>query len=259
MAFSDRVQRNVELLRYCGLSSLKRFAPGHSPVTRVRMKGVGDVHLRLGDSDFAAFKQVFAGREYDLRVVGGAYARVAERYRSILDGDRVPVIIDAGANVGAASLWFARAFPEAQVVAIEPDPENARLLRLNVACEGRILVLEAAIAGESGRVSLAGNGLSWAVQTIRSDDGELPAVTMEQALASVQNGELFIAKIDIEGFELDLFAGDQDWIERASVVIVEPHDWLFPGRATSRTFQAAMGQRNFELFISGENLIYVAS
>jgi len=259
MGFSDRVSRNVDLLRYCGLSSLKRFAPGNSSITRVRMKGVGHVHLRLGDSDFAAFKQVFARREYDLGLVGGAYSRVAERYRAILDAGRVPVIIDAGANVGAASLWFAQAFREAQVVAIEPDPGNAKLLRLNVAGEGRISVLEAAIAGEPGRVSLAGNGMSWAVQTIRSDHGELQAVTMEQSVATVPNGELFIAKIDIEGFELDLFAGDQNWIDRATVIIIEPHDWLFPGRATSKTFQAAMGKRNFELFISGENLIYVAS
>jgi FkbM family methyltransferase len=259
MALSDRLLRNLDLLRYCGLSSLKRFTPGNSPITRVRMKGVGHIHLRLGDSDFAAFKQVFAGREYDLRVVRRASSRVAERYRAILDAGRVPVIIDAGANVGAASLWFARTFPDARVVAVEPDPENARILRLNVAGESRISVLEAAIAGEPGRVSLAGNGMSWAVQTVRSDNGELPAVTMAESVGSVQNGELFIAKIDIEGFESDLFAGDQDWIDRATVIIVEPHDWLFPGRATSKTFQSAMGKRNFELFISGENLVYVAS
>lgn len=256
MALADRVRRNVELFRYFGLGALRRF--DGSPVTRVTMKGVGPLHLRLADSDFAAFKQVFVGREYDLGAIGGAGQRVAARYDAILKTGRVPVIVDAGANVGAASLWFARNFPEAHVVAIEPDPENARLLRLNVAATPRVSVVEAAVAGTPGKVSLAGNGMGWAVQTVRSDAGSLPAITMDDAVATVANGDPFIAKIDIEGFESDLFAGDQGWIDRTPVIIVEPHDWLLPGRGTSQAFQAAMGSRQFELFISGENLIYVA-
>jgi FkbM family methyltransferase len=259
MTLLDRIRRNVELLHYCGIGSLRRFTRAGSPVTRVTMKGIGPIHLRLADSDFAAFKQVFVGREYDLRAIGGAGRRVAARYQAIHTAGRVPVIVDAGANVGAASLWFARTFADARIIAIEPDPENARLLRLNVAGTSRISVLEAAIAGSSGKVSLAGEGMGWAVQTVRSESGELPAITMNEALATIPNAEPFIAKIDIEGFESDLFAGDQGWIDRTPVIIVEPHDWLLPGRGTSRTFQAAMGVRNFELFISGENLIYVAA
>src|SRR6478672_12217288 len=105
MALADRVRRNVELFRYFGLGALRRF--DGSPVTRVTMKGVGPLHLRLADSDFAAFKQVFVGREYDLGAIGGAGQRIAARYDAILKTGRVPVIVDAGANVGAASLWFA--------------------------------------------------------------------------------------------------------------------------------------------------------
>jgi FkbM family methyltransferase len=223
------------------------------------MKNVGEVHMRLGDSDFAVFKQVFVNREYDLAVIGEAANRVKAAYAAILGRGRKPVILDAGANVGAASLWFAREFPKAEVVAIEPDPENAKLLRLNTREVPNITVLEAAVAGSAGKVSLSANGLGWAVQTVRSDHGEFPAITIEDALATVHQGEQFIVKIDIEGFESDLFEGDLGWIDRTTVVMVEPHDWLFPGRGTSRSFQAAMGSRNFEIFIAGENLIYVAA
>ena len=259
MRIAGRLERNIELLKYCGLSSLKRFTRAGSPITPVSMKGVGPLHLRLGDSDLATFAQVFTKREYDLAATGDAQQRITERYRAIVDAGRVPIIVDAGANVGAASLWFMRAFPEAHVIAIEPEPQNAEVLRLNLAGSPRATVLEAALAGASGKVSLAGEGLSWGVQTVRSETGGLSAITMDQALATVANGDLFLAKIDIEGFESDLFDGDVAWIDRAAVIIVEPHDWLFPGRGTSRTFQAAMGKRNFEIFISGENLIYVAA
>jgi len=256
---ADRLERNIELLKYCGLSSLRRFTRRGSPITPVTLKNVGPVHLRLGDSDLATFTQVFEKREYDLAATGGAEQGIMARYRAIIEAGLVPIIIDAGANVGAATLWFMRRFPDAHIIAIEPEPQNAEVLRLNVAGSTRVTVLEAAIAGTAGTVSLAGAGLSWGVQTVRSAAGDLSAITMDQAVSRIPDGSLFLAKIDIEGFESDLFDGDLDWIDSAAVIIVEPHDWLFPGRGTSRTFQAAMGNRNFEIFISGENLIYVAA
>lgn len=82
-------------------------------------------------------------------------------------------------------------------------------------------------------------------------------LTIDQAVATVPAGSLLIAKIDIEGFESDLFDGDLRWMDDVHVIFLEPHDWMLPGRRTSRSFQAALGQRDFELFLSGENLIYV--
>jgi hypothetical protein len=64
-------------------------------------------------------------------------------------------------------------------------------------------------------------------------------------------------KVDIEGFEADLFASNTDWLDDVSVVIVEPHDWLLPGRGTSLSFQLELARRAFEVLVSGENLVYV--
>jgi hypothetical protein len=72
----------------------------------------------------------------------------------------------------------------------------------------------------------------------------------------VPSGELLIAKIDIEGFESDLFAADTDWIDQTTVLIIEPHDWMLPGQGSSRTFRAAMGPE-FDMLVSGENLVFV--
>ena len=35
------------------------------------------------------------------------------------------MIIDAGVNIGASTLWFSINFPECQVFAIEPEPSGA--------------------------------------------------------------------------------------------------------------------------------------
>ena len=89
--------------------------------------------------------------------------------------------------------------------------------------------------------------------------GEITAITIQDALAAVPNGVPFVTKIDIEGFESDLFASNLDWIDDMVMVLIEPHDWMVPGQFSSHSFQQAMGARRFELFINGENLIYVAA
>ena len=66
-----------------------------------------------------------------------------------------------------------------------------------------------------------------------------------------------MCKIDIEGFESDLFADNLDWLDRFAVVAIEPHDWMFPGQGTSLSFQKAMAARDFEMVICGQNLIFL--
>src|SRR5207245_10256087 len=68
----------------------------------------GQILLRRHTSDVAAFEQVFIDREYDLPI-----------------GDRRPkFIIDGGANVGCASVFFSRKFPQASIWAFEPERSN---------------------------------------------------------------------------------------------------------------------------------------
>lgn len=255
----EKMRHQRRLFRLFGASGLRCYRKRGPEQTMLTMRGGAIVHVRPADSDVTTFTQVFVIGDYDLERIGRVpKARAEARYRRILASGKTPVIVDAGANVGAASLWFAQVFPDARIVAIEPDPANARLLRLNVASAERVAVLEAAVAGESGTVAVEDRGAGWATTTIRSETGGIRAITMAEAFGSVPDGTPFLAKIDIEGFESDLFAGDVDWLDETAVVFIEPHDWLFPGRRTSGSFQAAMGARNFELFIVGENLVYVA-
>ena len=253
------LRRNLENYRLFGKCALTRFTSPSVREYRWHMKGVGPVSVRIDGTDVSTLHQVFVGREYDLTVTGTAACRVDVACTRILESGKRPVIIDAGANIGAASLWFHQHFAEATIVAIEPEPGNARILRANLMPLPRAKVIEAAIAGAAGKVDVPDGASGWDVTIMRSETGRISAITMADALASVTGGAPFIAKIDIEGFESDVFSGDCSWIDGMAMVIIEPHDWMFPGRHTSAGFQREMGKRGFELFINGENLIYIAA
>lgn len=69
--------------------------------------------------------------------------------------------------------------------------------------------------------------------------------------------QLFIVKIDIEGFEADLFESNLGWLDELTALFVEPHDWMFPGKRVTGPLQQALANRSFELFIGGDTLAYV--
>ena len=253
-----KVKTNLSDMRFFGPAVVRRHLKRHAtdPSMRVSVPQIGPVHIRAGESDIATLRQVFIGGEYDLSHPEHLRERVLERYREIIDGGSIPIIADIGANIGSASLWFKQQFPQAAVVAVEPDPDNAAVLRRNLPESSLATVVEAAIGATAGFVSLENRSSGWAVQTKRADSG-IAVVTVDDVLAQVPSGTPFIVKIDIEGFESDLFKSNLDWIAHAYVVMIEPHDWMLPGQMTSRAFQQAMAAHPFEMFIRGENILYV--
>lgn len=248
------------------LQDYRRFGPGFighhfrryrdDSVTTVEVPGIGPIHVRPRNSDIETVRQVFGGRDYDISHPAALAKRIADHYQGILDRGLKPIIVDAGANIGAATLWFHQQYPAASIVAVEPDPGNATILRMNVAGIEICTVLQAAIGAERGFVELTTGGSGWAVTSTRADQG-VKTVVIEDAFAESGGDTPFIVKIDIEGFEKDLFSSNLDWLEQAFMVVLEPHDWMFPGELTSRSFQQAMAKHPFEMFMKGENLFYV--
>ncbi len=216
----------------------------------------GNFVVRRSESDVEVLRQIFLHRDYDLDAFPqGKNIRAA--YLNCIERGKSPIIIDAGANVGYASRFFAIAYPKANIVSIEPDPRSAEICRANALNFPQIEVIEAAIGAKEGFVSIEwSEGSSWASRTRPAQSG-VPVTTINRILADRRdNGELLIAKIDIEGFEEELFASATEWVDQASAVIVEIHDWMLPGQFSSRSLQQCMFGKDRELVISGENLIW---
>jgi FkbM family methyltransferase len=228
-------------------------------LARVFLRTVGNVSLRPKNSDYSTFRQVYIDKQYNLSD-SAQQERLEKRYEQLLAEGRRPVIIDAGANVGAASLWFRKVYPEALILAVEPDSENARLCLINVGDDSNTRVLEAAIGGESGTVDLVApsNDMSWGIQTVRGCGGGVRSYSVAELVEMGGPGAaLFIVKIDIEGFESDLFASHTEWVQDAAAIYIEPHDWMLPGRGSSQSMQHVMMAAGFEILVRGENLVFL--
>jgi FkbM family methyltransferase len=251
-----RMRDNLRDVRIFGPSVLLRHSPRLTGTAKVSIPKFGKIHLRPGQSDIAVVRQIFGDKEYDTEHLAEPNRRIWHRYREILAAGNIPIIVDAGANIGAASIWFRTKYPGAHVVAIEPDPGNVEILLLNSADDREISVIAGAVGATNGFAALQEEKFGWATRTKRAAEG-MPVVSMNEAFSANEVRIPFIAKIDIEGFEADLFSRNLEWLEQVCLVIIEPHDWMLPGKKTSRPFQVAMAKHEFEVFIHGENLFYL--
>jgi len=254
MSFWQKVIANMRDVRTFGPRVLMRHIRSDTPIP---LKGLGQIALRHRNSDMECFRQVFQRGDYSVGHLKAVHDRINRRYEEIIESGFTPVIVDGGANVGASAIWFAKQFPLARIKAVEPDADNFRLLKMNTSTYENVDLVFAALGAMPGFVEVTNSeGLGWAVQTRRADVG-LSVIGVTGAQLSVDNSKLFLVKIDIEGFESDVFSGQLDWINDAYVVIIEPHDWMLPGEFTSRNFMKAMVEHAFEVFIVGENLFFV--
>ena len=211
---------------------------------------------KASKSDRAVIQQVLVNKCYEMRafrqsVLLGAY------YAKLIKRKAAPLIIDAGANIGASTLWFASNFPGSHVVAIEPARSNCDLLRKN--CRGlNYNLLEGAISSHAGHGFLHDpGGGEWSYQVRSSGGGD--RVPLYAAASIVAAGKAagmhpFLCKIDIEGGEAELFRDSFSWVAEFPVIVIELHDWLFPGTSNSSSFRHAISELAVDFLYRGENV-----
>jgi FkbM family methyltransferase len=179
-------------------------------------------NLRIPSSDMFTYEQVFLNTEYDF---------LAQTPPS--------VIVDAGANIGLASIYFANRFPDARIIAIEAEASNFSLLERNVAPYPNVTPVHAALWDRPGEITLYDPGLGkWGFMAHDSDSGGEPVgkachqvatKTVDNLLDEFNLSRIDILKIDIEGAEKEVFTDTSRWIDRVGSLIVELHEQRKPG------------------------------
>jgi FkbM family methyltransferase len=167
--------------------------------------------------DLAVGNHVVIGRSYDPGIAAVLNRRVKPGM----------AVVDIGANIGYLTMLLASLVaPSGHVVAVEPNPENIKLLEASRRVNGfdQVLVVQAAAGRKTGLLALNvsySNGMT----------GELPA-DLNAVFASrpvpcfaldaiLPNDRHFdLLKIDTEGAELNALIGLSGTIDRCRPVIV---------------------------------------
>lgn len=165
----------------------------------------------------------------------GVFEREDTEYiRSILRKD--DICVDIGANVGYYSVMMATAAAQGRVIAIEPSPVTAALLKLNLSLN-RIRnadIVEGVTADSSGTTQFqvaADSAFSSLRSSGRSADIESIAVksyTLDQLVENFGLARVDILKVDVEGAEGLVIAGGRSLLadvnRRPRLVMLELYD-----------------------------------
>jgi FkbM family methyltransferase len=116
-----------------------------------------------------------------------------------------PVIIDGGANIGLATLFFKRLYPQSRITVFEPDAEIFTVLRRNLLTWGYpdVVCHCAALAAADGVARFNSERAdSGRIVDATTTDGTVPIRTLR--LSSFLTEPVDMLKLDIEGAEVDV-------------------------------------------------------
>ena len=104
-------------------------------------------------------------------------------------------IIDAGANIGLATLFFKFHYPNATVVAIEPESKNCELYRKNTAHYKNVHLLQGGLGPDENKFMRIQNenDKPWGFRMEESKDG-VPEITIHNILRQYCPAPLHNAK-----------------------------------------------------------------
>ena len=216
----------------------------------VDMRFLGShLSMRIDDSDIRVFKQIFVDNEYD----------------SLNLPETANTIVDLGANIGLSALFFLKKYPNAHIIAVEPDTVNFEFMKRNLEdYSNHVALLQAAIWPSDGVVSFvehdeSNEGLgAWGYRTETLTEGaeaSVSAISIPTLMNQFSMDFIDILKVDIEGAEYELFEKDyESWLDKVGLIIIETHDRFKPN--SEAMVRNALNGRFTELPQKGENLFF---
>lgn len=220
------------LLGYAGIL-------GGTELARAKNKTVGKpLFVRPGTIDQRVYDEVFVDKEYVLEL-----------------GDP-EFILDAGAHIGMSSVYFASRYPNATVVAVEPDVENFKVLSRNAAKWPNIKPINAGLWRHKARLKVDDPSVeSWGITVSETDtDNGLEGLGVADIMNLFGVQQIDVLKLDVEGSEIEVLGNSAGWMASVKTLVVELHDRMRPG--CSAALQTALEKFGYDESVSGEKMVF---
>lgn len=163
------------------------------------------------------------------------YEEVFKKYIYYLELESpAPRILDCGAHIGLATIFFKSMFPNAQITAFEPEPANLELLHKNLEVNHMtdVEVIPKAIWTEEGTMQLyvdedQENHWSSTSSLFRgswtSKQPTTPITVETVKLSTFITQKIDVLKLDVEGAEIDVLKECRDKLSLVDHIFVEFH------------------------------------
>jgi FkbM family methyltransferase len=173
------------------------------------------VYLRAGSSDIQVFEQIFIRQHYKLETAVSPIS-----------------ILDIGANIGLAAVYFKIQFPSAKIVCIEPEASNFDMLVRNTRNLKDVKLIKAALWSRKAFLKIVNKEaekFSFIVQESTENEADFQAVSLDDILRDYNLDRVDLLKMDVEGAEAEVFREEPSWIKKVDNWIIEFHENLHPG------------------------------
>ena len=222
--------RSVRALRGLELERRREWLRSRSSADRSQARGRPAV--RVGIRSLGGRKMLLRPGTSDVAVAGEVLIERLHLPRGDIDGP-VRAILDLGSNIGLSIADMAERFPEARILGVELDGDNARVAEQNLEpWQSRCRLIHAGVWPHPGEVRYVRETARESGNRIVADGADdalssAPAISMDALLDSIAGGagELVdFVKMDIEGSEAHVLTENTGWAGRVRMMLVEVHD-----------------------------------
>lgn len=164
------------------------------------------------------------------------YEEIFKKYIYYVQLDYLnPRIIDCGAHIGMATMYFKSMYPDARITAFEPEPPNLELLMKNLEVnkmDTNVEVIPKAVWSSEGQMELhvdADEENHWSSTSSlfkgswTTKQPTAPIVVETVRLSSYLNEPIDILKLDVEGAETEVLKECRDQLVNVKHMFVEFH------------------------------------
>jgi FkbM family methyltransferase len=148
---------------------------------------------------------------------------VRNNYRFI-SKKTAPLIVDCGSNIGLSVIYFKLLYPEAKIIAFEPDKKAFLALEKNIQNFGfkNVELNNEAVWTKKGKINFYAEG-SWGGRIVEKRTNNKVVVINTIRLSDILVGKVDFLKIDIEGAETKVINDSSNKIKNVENLFVEYH------------------------------------
>lgn len=260
MSFFSRLARPFTRLRV-----ISRAIQGIGPAATLQLAW-RSVAAACGQGPGTLYRIKVPGYRHPVTIRGGKssdgyafYQLLVMKDLEIFDLSSGGLMIDAGANIGMASLYLLNRYPALRVVAVEPDPGNFEVCRMNLEpFSDRVVFVKGAVWSSCGQLVFVSEQTEWnshvrgTTNVVAGDPGPKEAAKetsvesfdMPALISLGGGGPVDLLKMDIEGSEAEVFRGNTErWLPSVRNIVIELH-----GPDCEKSFKGALEGYQYDGF-----------